>query len=137
MNFWCTRRKSAIQEVLDAVSGIANTLYEEIHPGENIAKSSLSVRETGEGSVTLSTEFYGEDEPPLLHYSDSHLDTLGLCYFLAVRKYEAERNPGFKVLVLDDVLHSVDADHRARFATLLKREFSDHQIIITTHDRHF
>lgn len=130
-------RKSAVQDVLVAVSGIANAFNAEIHPDENIGCSSLAVREAGEGSVNLSTKFYGKDEPPLLHYSESHLDTLGLCYFLAVRKHEAQMNPDFKVLVMDDVLHSVDADHRGRFATLLKREFADHQMVITTHDRHF
>src|SRR5262249_17795752 len=76
-------------------------------------------------------------ENPLLHFSESHLDTLGLCYFLALRRHEALRAPGFKLLVLDDVLHSVDADHRGRIAMLIKDQFSDHQIIITTHDIHF
>jgi len=85
----------------------------------------------------LSAMFDGSSENPLLHFSESHLDTLGLCYFLAMRKREAVADPVFKVLVLDDVLHSVDASHRGRVAELLKREFGDHQLIITTHDFHF
>lgn len=39
-----------------------------------------------------------------------------------------------RVLVLDDVLTSVDAPHRKRVAELLLTEFRGHQIIITTHD---
>jgi hypothetical protein len=97
----------------------------------------LAVRQVGQGSVTLTTEFYGEQEPPLLHYSESHLDTLGLCYFLALRKHEATKKPSFKVLILDDVMHSVDAEHRGRVARLLRDEFDDHQVIITTHDFYF
>ena len=72
-------RKEAAQEILDSVSSVANTLYEKIHPGENIASLNLAVRTAVERSINLSTRFYGTDEHPLLHYSESHLDTLGLC----------------------------------------------------------
>ena len=130
-------RKHTVQQLLDEIATIANRVYEKLNPGENIAKSRLLVRPTEDGSINLQTEFYGKTAPPLLHYSESHLDTLGLCYFLALRKREAAKNPEFKVLVLDDVVHSVDAQHRVRFASILKEEFGDHQIIIATHDNIF
>lgn len=38
------------------------------------------------------------------------------------------------LLILDDVMHSVDARHRFDTANLIVDEFSDHQIIVTTHD---
>lgn len=130
-------RKATVQQQLDDVADIANTFYDTLHSGENIANSKLSVRPSEEGSVSLETVFYGKTAPPLLYYSESHLDTLGLCYFLALRKREARKEPQFRVLVLDDVVHSVDASHRVRFASLLKDQFSDHQIIISTHDKLF
>jgi len=130
-------RKDVVQELLDGISLIANDMYEFIHPAEKIAASKLAVRPTEDGSVNLHTEFYGKTAPPRLHLSESHLDTLGLCYFLALRKTEALADPSFRLLILDDVLHSVDADHRVRVAQLLKKEFSDHQLIITTHDEIF
>jgi energy-coupling factor transporter ATP-binding protein EcfA2 len=130
-------RRGAVQAALGTVSATANSFYETIHPKEKIATSQLQVRQVGQGSVNLSTNFYGKDEPPMLHLSESHLDTLGLCYFLAIRKHEAQKNTAFKVLVLDDVMHSVDADHRVRVAQLLRQEFADHQIVVATHDRHF
>jgi DNA-directed RNA polymerase subunit RPC12/RpoP len=40
-----------------------------------------------------------------------------------------------KLVVLDDVLTTVDAGHRLRVARLLAREFEDYQFIITTHDQ--
>jgi hypothetical protein len=127
-------RKGVVQELLDSIASVANSMYEAIHPEEKIATSRLMVRPTEEGSVNLQTEFYGKVAPPRLHYSESHLDTLGLCYFLALRKTEAVVDGSFRLLLLDDVLHSVDADHRVRVAQLLTREFSDHQLVITTHD---
>jgi hypothetical protein len=130
-------RKSALRSTLDDVAKSANEFYDTIHPDEGIATSSLQVRDVGQGSVILFTDFHGTRENPLLHYSESHLDTLGLCYFLALRKREALMAPCFKVVVLDDVMHSVDSDHRARIAGLIKDKFADHQVIITTHDVHF
>lgn len=130
-------RKSALRETLGEVSVDANRFYEAIHPGENIGGSTLSIRDAGNSSVELRSRFNGTREHPLLHYSESHLDTLGLCFFLALRRHEASKNPLFKVLVLDDVMHSVDAAHRVRIAKLIKDEFADHQVIITTHDDHF
>lgn len=130
-------RKAAVQTTFNGVAEVANDYYDRMHPGEGIATSKLEVREVGQGSANLSTEFFGTREHPLLHYSESHLDTLGLAYFLALRKYEATLRPEFKVLVLDDVMHSVDAEHRARVARVIKEEFDDHQVIITTHDLPF
>ena len=109
-------------------------MYERFHPDEGIAKSSLSVREATHASVLLTTDFYGQSENPLLHHSESHLDTLGLCYFLALRRRAADQEPDFKLLVLDDVIYSVDAVHRSRFAGILNDYFSDHQVVLTTHD---
>lgn len=130
-------RRATVQGIVDRLAALANEYYEFIHPGEGISKSKLDVRQVGKGSVEISTSFHGQDEHPLLHFSESHLDTLGLCYFLAARRLEAEAEPAFKLLVLDDVVHSVDADHRDRIARLLDNKFSDHQIVIVTHDSIF
>jgi len=56
---------------------------------------------------------------------------------LAIRKLEIEGTPLFKLLLIDDVLHSVDAEHRTRLAQLLKSHFADHQIVLVTHDKNF
>lgn len=130
-------RKKVVQDLLKDISQTANRMYEKIHPGEAISNSTLMVRSTEDGSVILNNTFYGRTSSPRLHLSESHLDTLGLCYFLALRRTEADKFPSFKCLVLDDVLHSVDADHRTRVAQLLKEEFSDHQLVVTTHDEVF
>lgn len=130
-------RKAIVQGIFDKISGHANALYEQIHPNESIGSSCLAVKKTADKSVNLTAAFDGRQEHPMLHYSESHLDTLGLCYFLAVRRHEAEKNPNFKLLILDDVLTSVDAAHRQKISFLLKDKFADHQVIITTHDKFF
>ena len=58
---------------------------------------------------------------------------MGVCLYLALMKrLFGER---FTFALLDDVVMSVDADHRYQFCKLLKTQFPDTQFIITTHDR--
>lgn len=65
--------------------------------------------------------------------SDSHLDTLGFCLFLAVAKQSSK---GEAIVVLDDVFTSVDAQHHSRIVDLITEECeSFHQVIVTTHSR--
>lgn len=130
-------RKEAIQAVVDQVSDTANSFYEIIHPEENIATSKLNVRQAASASVEIKMTFHGEKAHPMRYFSESHLDTLGLCYFLALCKHQTNTTPEFRLLILDDVMHSVDAFHRNRVAELLGTHFNDFQIIITTHDKPF
>jgi hypothetical protein len=58
---------------------------------------------------------------------------MGLCLFLALAEHLALDHIGF--LILDDVLMSVDADHRHRVANLLSSQMQKWQLIVTTHDR--
>jgi hypothetical protein len=66
--------------------------------------------------------------------SEANLDLLALLLFLAVAK-EASKRGQAPVLMLDDVLQSVDASIRVAFAEFLLNEFKGWQIIITVHDR--
>jgi energy-coupling factor transporter ATP-binding protein EcfA2 len=132
-----TARKNAVQKIADRVANLANTFYDFVHPGEGIATAKLTVRQSTAASMLLSATFHGQEAPPLKYYSEGHLDTLGLCFFLAIRKLEVAASPTFKLLLIDDVLHSVDAEHRTRLAALLKNQFADHQIVLVTHDKNF
>jgi len=128
-------RKNTVQKLMDTIAESANKFYQEIHPDETIGNPQLEITDRGTGSIKLSSTFYGREDDPRGLYSEGHIDTLGLCLFLAICHIQHQQNPEFALLILDDVLHSVDADHRKRTADLIFREFSDYQIIITTHDR--
>lgn len=68
---------------------------------------------------------------PVAYLSESHLDTLGLCLFLALEKRE---NPGNKILCLDDAIASEDEAHMERLYELLLREAPHfHHVIISSH----
>lgn len=82
----------------------------------------------------MQANFHTEEGiTPQSVYSESHLDTLGICIFLALAK---KYSTGDTILVLDDVVMSVDDKHLDRFIDLLHDEEKHFgQIIITTHYR--
>ena len=129
-----TSRKATVQKLLDAIVNTADKYFQKIHPGEEIGKPELIVSNRGTGSIELKSEFHGETGDPRGHYSEGHVDSLGLCLFLAIRRLQSVQKPELSLLILDDVMHSVDARHRLDTANLIIEEFSDHQVIVTTHD---
>lgn len=87
-----------------------------------------------EGKLGFDVNFYDRGLfPPAAYHSEGHQDGMGVCLYLALMKrLFGER---FTFALLDDVVMSVDVDHRHAFCKLLKTEFPDTQFVITTHDR--
>ena len=82
----------------------------------------------------FDVDFYGRGKfPPGAYHSEGHQDGMGLCLYLALMKRTL--GDGYTFSVLDDVLMSIDADHRREVCKLLVREFPNTQFILTTHDR--
>ncbi len=127
-------RKKFTDEILSAISVRVGELYEAIHKGEGLNKIALALDAGKRASLEIATEFGGKkDAPPQAYFSDSHLDTLGLCVFLALAERDA---PSDKVLVLDDVLGSVDEPHVERIIGVLYDVLQEFRhAIITTHYR--
>lgn len=67
--------------------------------------------------------------------NEARLSALAICLYLAVIK----KNPqqiDLKVLFLDDVFIGLDLTNRLPILDILKNEFSDYQVFISTYDRH-
>jgi hypothetical protein len=85
------------------------------------------------GKLDLEVDFYGLGMfPPSAYHSEGHQDGMGVCLYLALITQLLQDN--FRFAVLDDVVTSVDTNHRRQFCNLLKNVFPDVQFIITTHD---
>ncbi len=68
---------------------------------------------------------------PEYYLSEGHLDSLGLSIYLAsVLSFNAKGT----LVVLDDIVSSVDQEHRQRVADLLVGRFKEYQLLILTHD---
>jgi hypothetical protein len=123
------------QSVLDAVADKCNQLYSQVHPGEPLAISKLELDQNKRASLNQAVTFEGHnDVAPQAYFSESHLDTLGFCFWLSIAKLESpDKN---SIIVLDDVFTSVDAPHISRIAQLITNESVNFShTIITTHDR--
>jgi len=125
-------KKAKIQEVYTIIQGDIQRFYSMFHPNEPHQNIELTVALGRRASTEMRIEsFGGKGEDPRAFTSEGHLDSLGLCIFLAfVKKF----NGGCSLVVLDDVVNTIDANHRNKIAELLLKEFKDYQLVITTHD---
>lgn len=125
-------RKKFTDSILQNIATEVGRLYEIVHPGEGLNKISLELDPSKRASLEIATEFQGQNgTPPQAYFSDSHLDTLGLCIFLALSQKE---KPDETILVLDDVLGSVDEPHVERLIEMIYSEaLKFRQCLITTH----
>lgn len=128
------KRIAFTQGILDDIAGEANRLFQEIHPNESIDLTTLSMDEARQGSVHQFGAFHGHNNIlPQAIFSDSHLDTLGFCVWLALAKRESPENT---VILIDDIFSSVDASHLGRVIDLLRAEGQNFlQVIVATHYR--
>ena len=129
-----TRRKAYVEGILAAISDEVERLYTALHPGEGIGKIRFYLKPNAIGSLEFDGQFQASNEiPPQAYYSESHLDTLGICVFLALTKHFKNDST---IVILDDVVTSVDGPHLDRFMNLLHDEAPNfNQIIVTTHYR--
>lgn len=127
-------RKDFIQNELLSISSDVDALYQKLHPKENLGGIALTLKKAAKNSLELNADFYNKSGiTPQSVYSESHLDTLGICVFLAMAKKYGAAN---SILILDDVVMSVDENHLDRFIGLLHDEADNFaHIIITTHYR--
>jgi len=87
-----------------------------------------------ESALNLEVDFHNRGLfPPSAYHSEGHQDGMGLCLYLALMQQMLRDE--FTFVVLDDVVMSVDTQHRREFCNLLKTKFPDTQFILTTHDQ--
>ena len=127
-------RKEFIDNELLSISSEVEQMYQKMHPNEGLGGIRLFLKPGFKNSLELNASFHTEQNiAPQSVYSESHLDTLGICIFLALAKKYSEGNT---ILILDDVVMSVDENHLDRFIQLLHDEVDSFaHILITTHYR--
>lgn len=127
------QRQTFTNKIIGEIADQVGVLYEKIHPGEGLDKIALPLDPKKRASIELEANFSGEDVKPQAYFSQSHLDTLGLCVFLALA---CRDRPDQTILILDDVLGSVDEPHVERVVGMIY-EVSEtfRHTIVTTHYR--
>lgn len=106
-----------------------------------IYNSRLVIQKFFPGKVALRMKFRGVS---LAHPGDflneSRLSAIGLALHFAglsqgVQTKRANGTPALRVLVLDDIIISLDMSHRRPLLDILKEFFADWQVLLLTHDR--
>ncbi len=131
-NKWVSARDSILQSLYNQVEDKFTNLYRDLH-GEDEAGFTAKLSPS-KAALNFHVDFHGRGShaPHALH-SEGHQDSMGLCLFLALADYLAEGV--LNIVLLDDVVMSVDAEHRRSLCGVLKKFFPDKQFIITTHDQ--
>ena len=127
--------KEALTLFLAEISEDINALYLFMNANERVEGISLIPMGDMDEFVGITFEmtFHGETvSPPEKYLSESHLNCLGICLFLATAMAFNKTN---QFLILDDVISSFDTNHRVRFGNLLKERFSNYQILLFTHEK--
>jgi hypothetical protein len=107
-------------------------LYRQLHKDDE-GEFKATIKPVGAG-LDFEVDFFGRgNHPPHALHSEGHQDSMGICLYLALAE---KLNKGLiNLIILDDVVMSVDIEHRRQICTMLAKYFKDRQLIITTHDR--
>lgn len=132
LNSFQTARDSILEKLYSKIQNRFVSLYKKIH---NHDEETFSANfEQTEAKLNIEVDFHGRGfHPPHALHSEGHQDTMGLCLYLTLAEHLTEKI--MDLIILDDVVMSVDAEHRRDICDLFCAEFPEKQFIITTHDR--
>lgn len=132
LEIYQTQRDAVLEKLYDEVADDFTTYYRIINRGDEDEFEGKLIPSAAK--LGFDVDFYGRGKfPPGAYHSEGHQDSMGLCLYLALMKRTL--GDGYTFSVLDDVLMSVDAEHRHEVCKLLAKEFPRTQFILTTHDR--
>ena len=119
-------RNEILESLYDKIKDRFVGLYKEMHGDDE--KGFDAIFTPQEAGLTLEVDFYGRGlHPPHAMHSEGHQDSMGVCLFLALSEH---LNTGLiDLVILDDVVMSVDSGHRRSFCGVLVNNFSDKQFV--------
>ena len=125
-------RDSVLEGLYSRISDRFVEFYCVLHDHE---KEHFGARLQPQGpSLNFEVDFFGRGpHPPHALHSEGHQDSMGVCLFLALNEELTKEK--ISLIILDDVVMSVDTDHRKDVCRLLRERFPDRQFVITTHDK--
>lgn len=128
-NIFTKTKEEFINNLIFDIKKDIKRFYNYIHGDEDIGSPDIVLSDSKKIDVYLNS--FGENVDSRSFASEGHLDTLGICIFLAFNK----KFSNLPLIVLDDVLTTIDVFHKEKIAKLIVDEFSDYQFIITAHNQ--
>jgi hypothetical protein len=134
------KNPETVQETKDGLRRVSQNLttaFKRISPGSNfVDKIELYIGDLSAVSLNVGV-FLSHNNicvSPKRIFSEANLDLLALLLFVSIAQEAASQGQA-KLLILDDVLQSVDAGIRVGFMEYILSEMSDWQLVVTVHDR--
>ena len=125
-------RDEILGKLYDEVKDRFVDLYRELHQEDE--KNFNAILKPSGAALDFKVDFFGRGEhPPHALHSEGHQDSMGVCLFLVLA--EKLTTDLIDLIILDDVVMSVDSNHRRNLCGLLAKNFPNKQFLITTHDR--
>ncbi|TDC08844.1 hypothetical protein E1267_09070 [Nonomuraea longispora] len=124
-----------IREVLKDVGDDVSHAFSELASEHPIDSIDIVYGESGPLSLDIVVRLQnGRNCFPQQLFSEAYRDLLALLFFMSVAKKASERGQA-RILIIDDVLQSVDAKIRHSLINYMLTAFADWQLIFTVHDR--
>lgn len=131
LDYFEKARDSVLENIYRTIEENFDKYYKTLHSSDEESFNSKITPKKAE--LAFEVDFYGRGMfPPHALHSEGHQDSMGLCLFLALNNYLTKDS--LKIIVLDDVVMSIDSNHRKAVCDLLINYFKDKQFIMTTHD---
>lgn len=127
-----TARDTALTRIYDEIEERFESYYTSIHGDESEFAVGLDPSETG---LNMEVDFHSRGQhPPHALHSEGHQDSMGICLYFALFDW-LQNQEQISIMMLDDVVMSIDAEHRRPLAKLMATEVAkDNQLFIATHD---
>ena len=124
-----------VRGLLDNLQNETGTLYKEIQGSDaTVPQIHINLNDNEQAQLLIDFADSHKGVAPGGYLSDSQIHTLALSLRLTAIKMF---NKIVKIIALDDIVTSYDADRRKNIASVLSKRFGDFQIIIVTHDFNF
>jgi len=131
LNEYDATQEKLLNELYSSISERFTEFYKIMHKDDE--GEFTATIENARAGVNMNVDFHGKGlYPPVAFHSEGHQDSMGIALFFALM--EKLTTSDFGLVVLDDVVMSVDIEHRKNFCNILQTFFTDKQFIITTHD---
>lgn len=121
------------EKTLGYISGDVIKIWSMLHPDQPITDIKLIPTLDTEKAIDIALHFYGKPQlSPRLTLSEGYRNSLGLAIFISLaNRGEINNHP----LILDDIVSSLDRDHRGLVIDVLRKELPNRQVLLLTHDR--
>lgn len=124
------------QEYYTKAEVLLTDAFKQVSSVDYIDKIRLSRGERSLNSLSIKILLgNGKEVSPTEMFSEANYDLMILLLYLSIIRVGVEIKKQAKILVIDDVLQSVDANIRTKFMSYVFQELKDWQIIITCHDK--